>query len=261
MHRDHYTLATVLGHEYGAEVALGIEERPAIESAPPGRRRRDSTRGPSWRPCAPPAPPRSPSSWAAGPPELPDAVDWAFPDLWLEGDRSFEIGRRTLDAVHTPGHTPGHYVYADRAEGVLFSGDHVLPTITPSIGFTVPATDQPLGQFMASLARVRQAARPAGPPGPRAGGPLDVLPGGRACSPTTRPAWTSARRRCGPAVRSPRSWSPRTSAGPATSGPSTTSTCSAGGWPRWRRWPTWVCSSRAARPPARTTRTAPSSPP
>ncbi|WP_376707720.1 hypothetical protein [Nocardioides alcanivorans] len=38
---------------------------------------------------------------------------------------------------------------------MLFSGDHVLPTITPSIGFTVPPSDEPLGQFMASLAKVR----------------------------------------------------------------------------------------------------------
>ena len=31
----------------------------------------------------------------------------------------------------------------------------MLPTITPSIGFTVPPTPQPLGDFMASLTKVR----------------------------------------------------------------------------------------------------------
>ena len=46
-------------------------------------------------------------------------------------------------------------MFADRSAGLLFSGDHVLPTITPSIGFTFPAEEQPLGDFMASLAKVR----------------------------------------------------------------------------------------------------------
>ncbi len=31
----------------------------------------------------------------------------------------------------------------------------MLPTITPSIGFTFPAEEQPLGDFMASLTKVR----------------------------------------------------------------------------------------------------------
>ncbi|WP_275693372.1 MBL fold metallo-hydrolase [Nocardioides sp. TF02-7] len=94
--------------------------------------------------------------WAAGDPgELPDPAMWALPDTWLDGDVALEVGGRTLDAVHTPGHTPGHYVFADPADELLFAGDHVLPTITPSIGFTVPPAEQPLGQFLGSLAKVR----------------------------------------------------------------------------------------------------------
>ncbi len=31
VHRDHFTLATVLGHEYGADVALGLGEKPALD--------------------------------------------------------------------------------------------------------------------------------------------------------------------------------------------------------------------------------------
>ncbi len=156
VHRDHFTMATVLGHEYGAEVALGIDERPALELL--HRASLGEIEGSPFLEVLRTAGAADIADlWEAGHDgELPDAVDWAFPDLWLEGDRRFEVGHRTIDAVHTPGHTPGHYVYADQAEGVLFAGDHVLPTITPSIGFTVPAVEQPLGQFMASLARVRQ---------------------------------------------------------------------------------------------------------
>ncbi|WP_408897844.1 MBL fold metallo-hydrolase [Nocardioides sp. R1-1] len=156
VHRDHFTLATVLGHQYGAEVALGAQERPALELL---HRAAEAELGesPFLAVLRTAGAEEIAQLWAAGHDgELPDALDWAFPDLWLEGDRAFDVGRRRLDAVHTPGHTPGHYVFADQAEGVLFSGDHVLPTITPSIGFTVPPAEEPLGQFMASLARVRE---------------------------------------------------------------------------------------------------------
>ncbi len=156
VHRDHFTMATVLGHEYGAEVALGIDEKPALELL--HRASLGEIKGSPFLEVLRTAGAADIADlWEAGHDgELPAAADWAFPDLWLEGDRRFEVGHRVIDAVHTPGHTPGHYVYADQAEGVLFAGDHVLPTITPSIGFTVPAVEQPLGQFMASLARVRQ---------------------------------------------------------------------------------------------------------
>ena len=42
---------------------------------------------------------------------------------------------RDLLAVPTPGHTQGHVVFADVERALLFAGDHVLPRITPSVGF------------------------------------------------------------------------------------------------------------------------------
>ena len=149
VHRDHYTLAAVLGHEYGAEVLLGLGEKPALDLLNDVE--------------AQDADPFVPLLLAAGAadlartrnPERLDPSDWRHPHVWIEGDRTFEVGGRRLDAVHTPGHTPGHYVFAEQDEGLLFAGDHVLPTITPSIGFTLPPEPDPLGSFMASLTRVR----------------------------------------------------------------------------------------------------------
>lgn len=152
VHRDHYTMAAALGGEFGADVALGIEEKPALELL---HNAASLTESPFAAVMRTAGAAEIAEQWSGGDKELPDPAHWAFPDVWIERDRTFEVGARTLDAVHTPGHTPGHYVFADQAEGVLFSGDHVLPTITPSIGFTVPPSDQPLSQFMASLARVR----------------------------------------------------------------------------------------------------------
>lgn len=156
VHRDHFTMATVLGHEYGAEVALGEPERPAIELLHAAGRG-ELTASPFAAVLRSAGAADVAAMWdqGRGDDDLPDPRDWAFPDLWIAGDRTFEVGARTIDAVHTPGHTPGHYVYADQAAGLLFAGDHVLPTITPSIGFTVPPDPDPLGDFLASLTRVR----------------------------------------------------------------------------------------------------------
>src|SRR3546814_6999922 len=79
----------------------------------------------------------------------------ALPISWLEGDHQVAVGERTIDAVSTPGHTQGHFVFADLADQLLFAGDHVLPTITPSIGFEPVLADQPLIDFLDSLAKVR----------------------------------------------------------------------------------------------------------
>jgi glyoxylase-like metal-dependent hydrolase (beta-lactamase superfamily II) len=155
VHRDHFTMATVLGHEYGAEVALGLDEKPALELL---HNAAELDESPFLGVLRTAGAEEIAVLWADGRSEedLPDPKDWAFPDVWLEGDRTLSIGPRRIDAVHTPGHTPGHYVFADQAEGVLFAGDHVLPTITPSIGFTMPEADQPLAHFMESLAKVRR---------------------------------------------------------------------------------------------------------
>lgn len=154
IHRDHYTMARVLGTELNVDVALGRDEEPGLHLL---NHVDDLTENPFTQVLVTAGAHDLAEMWARmdDDREVPDPAMWAYPDTWLEGDAEIAVGARTLDAVHTPGHTPGHYVYADRAAGLLFAGDHVLPTITPSIGFTVPPVEQPLGDFLASLAKVR----------------------------------------------------------------------------------------------------------
>lgn len=151
MHRDHYSMARTLGDEFGIPVALGAQERPGLDDL---LGREEHTPPPfvaellwcgaddvaeEWRRTF--RPPQDSAAW------------WHHPDAWLT-EGPVQAGDRTLDAVHTPGHTPGHYVFADRGAGLLFAGDHVLPTITPSLGFVHPVPRSPLAVFMRSLARV-----------------------------------------------------------------------------------------------------------
>ncbi len=72
-----------------------------------------------------------------------------------DGDR-IPVGEgRSLEVIYTPGHEIAHICLKDSATGVLFSGDHVLPRITPYIGYEDPERDpNPLGKFMESLQRI-----------------------------------------------------------------------------------------------------------
>ena len=42
-------------------------------------------------------------------------------------------------------------MFADIGRHLLFAGDHVLPRITPSIGFEAAYAEQPLGDYLSSL--------------------------------------------------------------------------------------------------------------
>jgi glyoxylase-like metal-dependent hydrolase (beta-lactamase superfamily II) len=88
--------------------------------------------------------------------EFDEPESWELPDDWLGGGDVLKVNDRTLDVVATPGHTHGHVVFHDRDEALLFAGDHVLPTITPSVGFEGVLQPNPLGDYLGSLEVVRR---------------------------------------------------------------------------------------------------------
>jgi glyoxylase-like metal-dependent hydrolase (beta-lactamase superfamily II) len=64
-----------------------------------------------------------------------------------------KLAGREWFAVHTPGHTLDHLCLHDPEGGLLLSGDHVLPTITPHIA-GIGAGRDPLKAFNDSLDKV-----------------------------------------------------------------------------------------------------------
>ena len=68
-----------------------------------------------------------------------------------DADR-ISLARREWVALHTPGHTFDHLCLFDPEGGVLLSGDHVLPSITPHISGLFQG--DPLAQYVSSLHRV-----------------------------------------------------------------------------------------------------------
>ena len=83
----------------------------------------------------------------------PAIVDWEDPDRWVADGTDLDLRTRTLRAVHTPGHTRGHLIFHDAAAQIMFAGDHVLPHITPSIGFEPAGNRMALRDYLSSLAR------------------------------------------------------------------------------------------------------------
>jgi glyoxylase-like metal-dependent hydrolase (beta-lactamase superfamily II) len=63
------------------------------------------------------------------------------------------LGGKEWQAVYTPGHTTDHLCLLEPDAGVLISGDHILPTITPHISGLVRHED-PLRLFFASLEKM-----------------------------------------------------------------------------------------------------------
>ncbi len=79
------------------------------------------------------------------------------PTRRVEDADVLELGGREWVSVHTPGHTEDHLCLWDPDAGVMISGDHVLPTITPHISGLTLAED-PLERFFASLDRMKDFA-------------------------------------------------------------------------------------------------------
>lgn len=156
VHRDHYTLALRIREMTGATLLLGEGERASIDAI-------QDHWGLGYRPYRD-------RLLQAGADGLADDVDrqfagsadadrpepeYSYPDRWLAAGDTIMVGDRALQAIATPGHTTGHFVFADIAGGLLFSGDHVLPRITPSIAFEPVPGELALGEFLGSLERMR----------------------------------------------------------------------------------------------------------
>lgn len=74
----------------------------------------------------------------------------------VEDGEMLDLGGRLARVVWTPGHTDHHAVLVEEDAELLFAGDHVLPRITSNVGLYSFSRDDPLGDFLASLGRVRE---------------------------------------------------------------------------------------------------------
>jgi glyoxylase-like metal-dependent hydrolase (beta-lactamase superfamily II) len=148
-HSDHYTFAVEVRRELSTLIRLGAGEKPNM---------REAARLEHPQPS-----PLGKRLIIAGASELQERVadshkqqnPWEMPDLWMHDGEKIQVGETTLDVIATPGHTQGHVVFVDKQRSVIFSGDHVLPHITPSIGYEPAPTQSPLADYLLSLMIIR----------------------------------------------------------------------------------------------------------
>ena len=72
----------------------------------------------------------------------------------LEDGETLRLGAHSYTAIWTPGHSDFHMCLL-RDDGLFIAGDHILPAITPNIGWYPNARPDPLRDYFAALAKVR----------------------------------------------------------------------------------------------------------
>lgn len=146
LHRDHFGLAGRVRERFGAEIVLHRREQASLDA---GTRiahvdatllERWGVPGERWAELLE----RSASADAKVPSTATILVD--------DGDR-LPIAGRELRVIHTPGHTAGHIVIHEAANGLLLAGDHVLFDQFPGVGLG-GSSEHPLRDYLDSLDRV-----------------------------------------------------------------------------------------------------------
>ncbi|MER6733746.1 MBL fold metallo-hydrolase [Streptomyces puniciscabiei] len=176
-HPDHHGLSARVREVSGAWVAMHAADTAVVRRTREARPERWfaymsgklAAAGAPEEHLAPLRAPRTPRA-------LP-GLSPALPDREIVPGELLDLPGRRLRAIWTPGHTPGHVCLHLEEEhpdhrlpghGRLFSGDHLLPRITPHIGLYEDPEDatvtDPLGDYLDSLERIGRLA------------PAEVLP-------------------------------------------------------------------------------------
>ena len=86
--------------------------------------------------------------------EIKSLVHMALPDRLIEDGDAIDVPGWDLRAIWTPGHSPGHLCLVAPEAGLLLSGDHVLPRISPNISMHSQQFPNPLGDYLESLLKI-----------------------------------------------------------------------------------------------------------
>jgi glyoxylase-like metal-dependent hydrolase (beta-lactamase superfamily II) len=124
LHADHLGMAGRLRDASDARIVLHVREQAAVSAG-------------------------------AGPDVARVAPALVADTLVEDGDTVTMPGRR-IRVVHTPGHTLGHICLVDEDARVVFTGDHVLPSVNPGLGLGVVGATNPLADYLVSLSRIAE---------------------------------------------------------------------------------------------------------
>jgi glyoxylase-like metal-dependent hydrolase (beta-lactamase superfamily II) len=153
-HADHYGLTGRLKEETDLDISVHRLEKEALESRQEDLKEMMQRTEQWFRRHGVPS--ESFPTHRITPSERRRFRNPTMPDSTLNGDESIPVGDFNLELVWTPGHSPGHICLYERSRKILFSGDHVLPGITPNISLQPQSDGNPLGDFLDSLRNLKQ---------------------------------------------------------------------------------------------------------
>ena len=77
-----------------------------------------------------------------------------MPDIKLKDGKKFSVDPFEFKVIASPGHSAGHICLYEPNRKLLFTGDHILPQITPHIGLHPQSGNNPLSGYLESLKRM-----------------------------------------------------------------------------------------------------------
>ena len=80
----------------------------------------------------------------------------ALPDIKLKAGQNISVDPFEFKVLLTPGHSSGHICLYEPKRKLLFTGDHILPDITPNISLHPQSGENPLGDFITSLEALKK---------------------------------------------------------------------------------------------------------
>ena len=156
LHPDHGGMAKRMRAASGAPVAAHRREQASVEGAPTP----DATQEELDARLADWGVPRE--RW--GELRMPETARGLAEELRRipDVDRRLEDGDRLdvpgseLEVIWMPGHTPGHLGIVDAARGLVYTGDHVIPTIFAGLGLGGASETNPVADSVRSLERIAE---------------------------------------------------------------------------------------------------------
>jgi hydroxyacylglutathione hydrolase len=149
-HIDHIGNAWRVQRASGAEILIHESEQPSISDVDPDSQRFSELVRQRLGEWSVPDEVRPRPAAAAG---ITWDIEPAVPTGLADGQRiELEQGSGILEVIHTPGHTYGSICL--KYGRTLFSGDHVLPEISPNIGGGDMRRRGLLTEFLGSLRRI-----------------------------------------------------------------------------------------------------------
>ena len=153
-HPDHYGLAGAIKRYTPAWIAAHGAERPLIAVTAAERATRVDEMAEWLQRCG------APDSEIGVLVHEDAELLGAMPDVQPDFDLLDGVPVQGTDGSLVPVHTPGHLCFHDTERNLLFTGDHLLPRVTPNVPKRPRSTADPLADFMASLDRLARFERP-----------------------------------------------------------------------------------------------------